>query len=146
MVAGTNDRKIIQANGRSLPFRNQHFDYILALWSTYQIPEEFKEEVFRELMRVGNILHLGPIFKIDYDIIKEVANKEGFEILSCHPFGKYRQPLIKTEDDYYQLMREPENKRIAVPSSKDATLIQFLGVLTVSSKGGSTIILRRKEN
>ncbi len=37
-----NERNFVQADGRALPFKDKVFDTVLALWSTYQIPEEDK--------------------------------------------------------------------------------------------------------
>ncbi|NMB56712.1 class I SAM-dependent methyltransferase [Candidatus Beckwithbacteria bacterium] len=85
-VGGIEDRKFIQGDGRNLPFADETFDMSMALWSTYQIPDGAKESVFREIMRVSNTIHLGPIFKKDYELLQSLAEELNFEIVVCHPF------------------------------------------------------------
>jgi len=42
VFAGANGRQFIQTNGRTLPFKDKRFNTTLALFSTYQVPEEAK--------------------------------------------------------------------------------------------------------
>lgn len=81
-IAGTEGRKFVQGNGRALPFPDGEFDHVLAFWSTYQIPQEAKEAVYSELMRVGKVLHLGPAHKEDYELLSKLAVEQNFEIVA----------------------------------------------------------------
>lgn len=85
--SGTDGRTFVQGDGRSLPFPDRAFDYVLAFASTYQIYYEAKEKVYRELMRVGKILHLGPIYKIDFNILQKLAEELGYEVVACRSIG-----------------------------------------------------------
>ena len=148
-IAGTEGRKFLQANGRALPFADQSFDYVLALWSTYQIPEEAKETVYRELMRVGKILHFGPIFQKDFDLISKLAPELGYEIVACQPEPQniFRDVpfMFKSSQDYDQFMKNEESARIKPPQKDDSNVNTILGMKSGGGKGGNAIVLRRKQ-
>jgi len=72
-IGDTDERKFVQGDGRNLPFADRIFDTVLSLWTTYQIPIDDREQVFKELMRVADTVHLGPIFGEDYRILSKLA-------------------------------------------------------------------------
>lgn len=143
-IAGTEDRTFVQGNGRRLPFNDQSFDYVLALWSTYQIPTEESETVFRELMRVGKILHISPIFKKDYEILTALAEEQNFHLISCQPL-KDNRFKFSSEKDYSNLKQKDESCRIKIPEKDNASIdiIFPSGTLIADSDGGSTIIIKK---
>lgn len=146
-VLDLEDRNFIQGNGRALPFPDQTFNHVLALWSTYQIPEEAKETVYRELMRVGKTLHMGPIFGKDYNILVQLASELGYEIVACQPvlnqFNDLNQPVMfSSSQDYEDYMRENDQvSRIQPPEGDNFIMGRFRS--GVSAKGGNTIVLKR---
>lgn len=136
-------RQFVQADGRHLPFRDQAFDHVLALWSTYQIPKDAKEKVYAELMRVGNVLHIAPIFKIDFEILQRLVNEQNYEIVVCHrQKDELRFSSPSDYEDYVNL--HDESERIQTPLAEDAKVIGFQKIIAAGGRGGSTIILRRK--
>lgn len=148
-VLDMEDRNFIQGNGRALPFPEQTFNHVLALWSTDQIPEEAKETVYRELMRVGKTLHLGPIFGKDYNILVQLASELGYEIVACQPVLNQFNDLnhlpfmFSSSQDYEDYMRENDQaSRIQPPQGDNSIMGRFRS--SVSAKGGSTIVLKRR--
>lgn len=142
-------RDFVQGDGRALPFPDRTFDTVLAHYSTYQIPNKAKRAVYRELLRVGDILHCGPIFKPDYEVLQELAEEMGFEIVVCHPFptafGK-EDFVIRNPGDYSQYTKEENAKqRIQPPKTAGPKITRVLGkAISASIKGSSFIVLRRK--
>ena len=146
-IAGTEGRNFVQGDGRALPFPDEAFDYVLALWSTYQIPSEAKESVYKELMRVGKILHLDPIFKNDYDLLSKLAAEQGYEIVACQPrpFLKDVPFMFSSEEDYSKYIKQnDQSDRIKIPEKGDQSVITMLGTKAVFTEGEYSIVLRRK--
>lgn len=147
-LAGIDDRKYVKYDGRNIPFPDQSFDHVLALYSTYQIPSGHKAQVYRELLRVGKHIHMGPIFKKDYDIIAPLAQKLGFEIIACQSLEKlWMQRLIgqginiknNSEYDRYRRSNSYED-RVNAPRAKDMIIAIPYGP---ALGFGSSIILRK---
>jgi len=146
-IAETKGRRFIQGNGRTLPFPDKTFDHVLALWSTYQIPPEARETVYRELMRVGKILHLGPIFKNDYDLLSKLAAEQDFEIVACQPIPFIRDLpfMFSSENDYDKYIKQKDqSKRIEIPEESESLVNTALGKKSAGMRGGNTIVLRKK--
>lgn len=107
------ERKFVQGDGRNLPFADRTFDTALSLWTTYQIPIDDREQVFRELMRVADTIHLGPVFGEDYRILCKLALEKGFSIVLSQPFPvsdllllePERPNVVRTSADYEKYMR-----------------------------------------
>jgi len=117
-IAGTEGRNFVQGNGRVLPFPDREFDHILALWSTYQIPPEAKETVYKELMRVGKVLHLGPIFKNDYKLLLKLAAEQDYEIIACEPIPTLKDvPFMFSSRGEYDAYADQKSQsdRIKIP-------------------------------
>ncbi len=116
----------IRADARNLPFKDKQFDIALAFWSTYQIPEESKERVYRELFRVAKFSHIAPIFGIDFEIIKNISDKEeNVEIILCQPFGDQEISSIASETDYDNLLNSlTPRERIIKPVAEQVTVLQ----------------------
>lgn len=145
-IFGTEGRKFVQGNARDLPFQDGQFDYVLALRSTYQIPLEAKRNVYRELMRVGRILHLGPIFESDYSLLLELAKEENFEVVACQPMPDLK-PLpfmFSSKEDYDDYVLQPQSSRISMPPKDDSRVFTVLGLHRHAGwSNGNTIVLRR---
>ena len=152
---GIKDKTFVQYDGRKIPFADGSFDHVLALWSTYQIPRGERAEVFRELMRVGKHIHIGPIGKVDFTMLMQLAQTQGFDVVACESMYirdmKRRIGLgvrMKTPSDYQAYMRSrPAGDRIREPLIDDLTFtIPGVGTrLLHPISGGSTIILKKKE-
>lgn len=149
------ERQFVQGDGRSLPFPDETFDFCLALWSTYQIPDQAKEGVFRELLRVGDILHLGPIFKRDFDVLQKLTLESEHEIVLCQPFFSIKKSLKREKfkanslSDYQEyIAKNPEGERILEPQEDNSKVLRVLEKSVVAmAKGGSLVVLKRtKEN
>ena len=148
-IAGTDNRKYVKYNGRDIPFPDQSFDHVLALWSTYQIPREYKEKVYRELFRVGKYIHIGPIYQVDYAVLMPLAQEFGFEVVACQPhdslpiksfLGKgMRFGSIRDYDTY--IKEHTPEQRIKKPEAKDSMFVlPHVGALGIK---GSTMVLRK---
>ncbi|MEK7544317.1 MAG: class I SAM-dependent methyltransferase [Patescibacteria group bacterium] len=153
---GVKDKTFVQYDGRKIPFADGSFDQVLALWSTYQIPAEQRETVFRELMRVGKHIHIGPIGKVDFAILMRLAQMQGFDVVACMPtYGNQVKRLvgkgiqIQTPADYAAYMRgKPVSERISMPLIDDLTFT-MPGINTKVLRpvfGGSTIILKKRSD
>lgn len=140
------DRKFIQANGRSLPFADRSFDTVLALWSTYQIPDQDKAQVFGELMRVGNIVHCGPITSKDFDVVNNLCQDNGFDIIACRPFKESGVFTAANKDDYKTYKDKfSYQERVRVPEVDSPRVIEiFDRPIGASVSSGNYIILQRK--
>ncbi|MFH2022570.1 MAG: class I SAM-dependent methyltransferase [Patescibacteria group bacterium] len=146
-IVGTEGRNFVQGNGRALPFPDEAFDHVLALWSTYQIPSEARESVYRELMRVGKTLHLGPIFKNDFDLLSGLAAELGYEIVACQPIPILKDIpfMFSSGEDYSKYIEQKgQSDRINIPKRDESSVNTMLGMKSAGRKGGNTIVLRRK--
>lgn len=145
-IVGTEGRNFVQGDGRALPFPDKEFDHVLALWSTYQIPPEARETVYRELMRVGKILHLGPISKNDYDLLSRLAPEQGYEIVACQPIPILKNVpfMFSSEEDYSNYIKlKDQSDRIKIPKKDEISVNTMLGIKS-AYRGGNTIVLKRK--
>lgn len=153
----TRERNFAQGDGRNLPFPDKTFDVTLALQSTYQIPLEAKQDVFKELLRVSDIMHLGPIFKKDFDLLNSLLPETNHEIVCCHPIslkeGYKNNPFLPRKGEglsYYQkyINSYSQENRVIEPTKDNVSYRYILGHPIIYfgsySKGGSYIILRRK--
>lgn len=140
-LTGTKDRTIIQADGKALPFENSAFEIVLAENSTYQIPLPDREKVYSELLRVGNALHIHPVFGEDFNLLEKLATNNGFSIIYCEKTNLFESQLTINDPKDYKIgsVIRPEKERIAV--------FRPFGILIAAGIGeGSTMILKRNEN
>lgn len=145
-ISGAEERIFVQGNGRSLPFPDHAFDHVFALWSTYQIPYDARVRAYEELMRVGDILHIGPTFRDDYDVLARLAKKQEFQVVACLPLRSEDLPIkFSSRADYDDFLRKTEeSERIKVPLAQGPKITTILGEPVITSgKGGNTIVLRR---
>jgi len=149
VFAGANGRKLIQGDGRTLPFKDRTFDTVLALASTYQVPEEAKELVYKELMRVGERIHCSPIHGNDFKVLEVLAQKDNFDIIVCHPtrtiFSK-RDEFLADNIDYYQAYKEKysEEQRVNLPTRNSANILKIFGKPMAGYGRGNFIVLQRR--
>lgn len=150
-LGGVTGRDFVQGDGRALPLPERTFDTILAHYSTYLLPDpESKRAVFRELLRVGDTLHCGPIFKSDFEILQGLADEMGFEIVVCHPFPmafRKEEFMIKKPENYSEYIEEHDpEQRIQQPKADAPKITRVKNVvLSADMKGSSFIVLRRKK-
>ncbi|MDP1722154.1 MAG: class I SAM-dependent methyltransferase [Candidatus Gottesmanbacteria bacterium] len=151
---GVKDKTFVQYDGRKIPFADGSFDHVLALWSTYQIPAEQREGVFRELLRVGRHIHIGPIGRGDFHVLGRLAGELGFDVVACASSylseAKRRVGLgysMKTTSDYDAYLKQSASDRIHEPLIDDLTFtVPGIGTRMLHPiQGGSTIILKKKE-
>lgn len=143
-MSGITNRNFVQADGKALPFSDETFDTVIAYHSTYQVPEYAKEEVFRELLRVGKALFCGPIFKDDFERLSKLALEQNCEIVACHPlpFFNNKNFIFKSTEDYNNYINsQVYNQRIQKP--KFAKPIH-IPILEENINLGHYIVLRRK--
>lgn len=148
------ERKFVQGDGRNLPFADRTFDMALSLWTTYQIPIDDREQVFRELMRVADTIHLGPVFGEDYRILSKLALEKGFSIVLSQPFPvrdllipePERPNVVRTPTDYEEYMRINDKslayggKSVLNQKPKREKIARRDGYAT----GGTCLILKRR--
>lgn len=132
-LAVADGRNLILADGRQLPFKDRAFDTVLALSATYQVPEDSKKLVFRELMRVSNIIHCAPIFGNDFRILEFLAKEENFDIIVCRPMKTEPSPkpenfFASTIGDYQDYKRRFQAERRIEPPIEDSVNLDVLGV------------------
>ena len=149
--AVVNGRNLVLADGRTLPFRDRTFDTVLALSSTYQVPEDAKELVFRELMRVSNIIHCAPIFGNDFRILESLAKKENFDIIVCHPMStesshKPEDFFAITVDSYQDHKRRFQSEKRIKPPIEDSVNLDVLGNNGKRQNVNFIVLQRRKES
>lgn len=146
MHSSSKDSNFVQADGRSLPFADRQFDTVLALWSTYQIPNADKAQVLGELMRVGNVLHCGPITSKDFDVINNLCQENGFDIIVCHPF-KENGVFSATNIEDYKTYKDKfsYSERVKVPQIDEPTVIGLPNrPVFARVSPGNYIVLQRK--
>jgi hypothetical protein len=102
-LLGIDGRKFIQIDGASLPFPGRSFDVCLALWSTYQVPDWEQNLIFKEMVRVADILHIGPVDGMDMGDIREACDVHDSTIISVTAFGDDVFYKLDTIDDYKNL-------------------------------------------
>lgn len=144
----------VQADGRSLPFKDGSFDIALANLSTYQVPMNDKEQVYRELMRVGKIIHTGPVWGAEFKILQQLAEEQGFEIVASQPYArardivKERKPFSFTsEADYDRYTQEhDESERIILPKRENPRIFNVLGhTRLVPTRSGTVVVLKKRQ-
>lgn len=140
------DRAFVQGTGVKLGFKDNQFDHVLALWSTYQIPPEDRKAVFKELMRVGKIIHMGPIFGNEYKMLNALVEEQDYEIVACKSLRNKSSFMFSSKEDYINYMKKRSLDRI-VALERDEPLIKTtkLGMKYISYEGAKTIILKRKQ-
>ena len=153
-IMKTGDRKMVQGDMMSLPFKDREFDFVFALWSTYQLPVKKRAEAFGEMLRVADYIHVGPILQDDLYSFYDLVNSEGkfsdFEIVlsypAPHPMLDKRRFVIKEEADYQKIINgELGEDRIYLPPEKEVTYRKrLMGGSSARLKYRFTIILRRK--
>lgn len=140
------DRNFVQADGRFLPFSDRQFDTVLALWSTYQIPDADKAQVFGELIRVGNVIHCGPITSKDFDVINNLCQENGFDIIACRPFKENGVFTVTNREDYNTYKDKfSYSERVKVPQIDRPKIIGLPNRPIIARVSpGNYIILQRK--
>lgn len=141
-----NGRNFMQADGRSLPFADKTFDTVLALYSTYQIPDEDKNKVFGELIRVANVIHCGPITQKDFDVIRDLCQEANFDIVICRPFSERGVFTIATLGEYESYKEKySEEERIKIPKIDSPKVTNLFGKpILARVSPGNYIVLKRK--
>lgn|SRR3989338_3443170 len=137
-------RNFAQTDGKSLPFADSSFDTTLAFFTTYQIPQDKRKQVFRELLRVSNNVFIGPIFSQDYKDLLQLSEEMGYDIIYCRSWNAplKERPNIENEKDYAAFSRsKPYAFRVQEPKRAAPVLIP---VLRESLVLGNIMILRRK--
>lgn len=141
-------RTILQGDGRFLPFADKTFDIVLSLKTTYQIPNEARKSVYKELMRVGKVLHCAPVLKSDFHILSGFAEENDYEVIYSGP------PLAEEEvDEHFSDLNDYEHfkkrfskeERISEPPDDDIKVSKLFGVVLGATFNGAVMILKRKE-
>lgn len=88
-LAGVEGRTIAQADAQKLPFSDDQFDFVLAFWSTYQLPFERRVQAFREMIRVGKHIHIAPIFESDLEALYNLQHELNFTVISSSPHARH---------------------------------------------------------
>lgn len=148
---GIEGRNFIQVDGRHLPFKDGAFDTTLARLSTYQVPDDAKEQVFRELLRVSNILHIATVNRDEQVILNKLANKMGFEILFSLKYPQlfdgesFNFLNIKNQEDYdFYRDKYPVDVRVVEPESKPEKYgYQLVNGIPAMVVPGNVVIMRR---
>lgn len=139
-----NRSNFVQADGRSLPFEDRQFDTILALFSTYQIPDKDKEQVFRELMRVGNTIHCGPITSKDFSVLNILAQERGFDIIVCRPFSERGFFTARNRKDYtFYEEKYSVQERVRSPKISSPKVLSVLDKPIGALISGNYIVMQR---
>lgn len=149
------ERNFVQGNGRMLSFKNDAFNDVFALWTTYQIPLDAKEMVFGELMRVGEILHIAPVFGNDYEILSRMAEEKKFEIIACLPMDKLNFSFSSADDYVKYRERIDHRHRIEKPSRMEPVIRSIYDVKDngemkiaaqyIDREGGNTVVMKRRQ-
>lgn len=136
-------RNFVQADGRSLPFEDKSFDTVLALASTQQVQDGDRELVFRELMRVGNAIHCGPISQSDFRVLKSLSEEKNFDVIGCFPYGS-GDFIANSPKDYQEYRgKYPAEQRIK-PYAKES-LSSFKALVgSLIDDGTYYIVLQRR--
>lgn len=138
----------VRADGKALPFKDKSFNTVFALWSTYQIPDIDKTQVFGELMRVGNVVHCGPITSKDFDVINNLCQKKGFDIIACRPFKESGVFTAHNNNDY-RIYKDkfPYQERVRAPEIDSPGAIRIFDrpILAWVSSGNYIILQRRPQ-
>lgn len=155
-LMGTSSREIVQADMRILPYKNDSFDFVFALASTYQMPARDRIIAFDEMMRLGKFIHISPIFESDFNAIVELisSGKYNFEIVICYPPPSNmldESPVrFQSTDDYTNYSNSVDlDKRVYIPTATNYSIkskFWFTGIKKlITFKGAYTIILRRMD-
>lgn len=134
-LLGTQDRDMVNADGRHLPLADKSVDLVIALQSTYQIPEEGQDLVFSELLRVAKKeVRVFPIWGQEFEILRQQAKKQGFKIMACKPISP--MPFSKID-----LTKNPQ---IIIPK-RHRSPAWAIGktLMSASTRGGHSIRLVR---
>lgn len=152
-IMGTEKRDLVQADMVSLPFPDKSFDIIFALHSTYQLPTEKKQAVFKEMLRVANSIHVNPILKEDLYFFIDLIKTEytDFNIVLCylpaHPLLEENKFVITEDQDYQRILNEEFGHSLYEPLAETVSYKKsILGFTHAVIKDGFTIILTRKND
>lgn len=151
-IGNVAERTFVQADGRNLPFADGTFDTTLALFSTYQIPEDTKEQVFAELLRVSNAVHLAPVTTKEYAVLEALANEQGFDFVhsrrmpSKYPFKNKDEISIKNISDYdAHAENNPLASRVEKPKLDSPVVVTVFGkAKKVFARSGNLVIMQRR--
>ncbi len=148
----------ITMDGRYLQSRFQpnSVDFAFALASTFQIPDNDRQKIFRQLLRMSRIaVHMGPIYRPDFDYLNRVAAQNQFDIIVCRPFVEstwdvmsHRQLVFKpvTIEDYNHFVRDYDTTTRIIPPKADKPTVHLrFGIFNVDiDKGSSYVILKKR--
>jgi hypothetical protein len=94
------------------------------------------------------VIHLGPIFRPDYNSLTQLSQEKGFEIVVCHPFFSLNDDFCaQSLADYnnYMTSAPPEKRLIPPKLSNPHFLIMFNRLVNALMFGASYMVLKRKE-
>lgn len=122
-------------------------DISLALFVMHQIPFPDRVKVYEELLKVTDkALHIGPVFKSDFDLLQERWLKaRGFTMLVCHPFQQDDGFMPTDISDYHEKIQQKPKSRIQCPERMYPVLIRALGMRHLAYEGGSYMVLARND-
>ncbi len=145
-MAGTEGRTMVQADAFKLPFKDDQFDYVLANWFTQQIPVEKRNDVIRELVRVGKHIHIAPVFEVDIPNLLDMHKNGGVTIVSCTAQPTMMDPppfTIEDASDYARYVNEhPKlSERAVMPQRTDVSFKKKFGRIVTNATGGNSLIL-----
>lgn len=157
-LGGVSGRTFVQADGRNLPFVDRTFDTTLAFFSTYQVPDNVKRQVFKELLRVSEALHCAPVTGKEFDILEELTQEEGYELIYSRPIPiatiphytfstvpKDARIKIANSDNYESYVKNtPYSERVRRPKAKSAWVISILGKPLGAIPKGNLVVMKRK--
>jgi hypothetical protein len=145
-LGGIEGRTLAQADMLNLPFAENQFDFVIAYWSTYQLPIEKRVEAYKEIIRVGKRIHIAPIFKVDLNSLLSMRKDLDFTIVSSSPLPEifddpesYTQ--IKDVKDYGNYIHENPNlsSRLYMPKGEDISYRK--NGRMAKADGGNSVIL-----
>ncbi len=145
---------IITLDGRDLQkrFSSQSINFIFALASTYQIPQDDRFNIFAQFCNIATTaIHIAPIYKPDFDFFSEHAPTQGFDIIACRPFTHSlrdtyagRELIFEPEsiDSYDKFTaKHPPEERIILPASSSPTVKIRFGTFNVDINHNSSYII-----
>lgn len=141
-IFGVEGRNFLKLESSILPFEDRQFDVVLALWSTYQVPFEDQHIVFSELVRIADILHIGPVDNSDIEDLKDACHKYDSSIIFVSSFNGDDYLNLSDLESYKSLFsnKETNYKPIErIETDRD----RF--VLNAISRGTARIIIVRND-
>lgn len=173
---GSGHKLFSQARATRLPFPNELFDLVLSNSCLYQIPSyRLRVRAIQEMMRVAQkAIHVGPIYKHEWDEIIKAVSENGFETVFSMPFAGSDFPLtpeqvreskrftidrlftgrprplnqlLVTGDYSYVFLKSAKERYIQPPKLDKPPVIRALGTLlgaNTDDDRGVTMILARR--